>query len=1004
MKKLFTAHVIIFFILFSPFLAFAQNTIQGIVSDSLSDNPLIGANVILLGTAMGSASNFDGEYSITDVPAGTYTLKVSYIGYRPKEYEVNVADKTIQLDIFLIPDIIEGEEVLITAQALGQVSAINQQRSSNTIINVVSEEKIKELPDANAAESIGRLPGVSILRSGGEASKVILRGLSDKYTNVTIDGIRISSTDSASRGLDLSIISQSSLAGIELYKALTPDKDGDAIAGSINLVTRKAPSTREIRVEMKGGYNRIMKSAEQYDFSLRYGERFLDDLLGVQLNGNIENKIRSNERINLDYDQTGANQTTYEINDFRVEFNDEIRKRNGLSVILDLNTPDEGSVKLNTLYSSTKRDYLTSFRDYPAGGGIIGGASGVTYSFRDVEQELETFNNALTGNNNLLDLKFYWGVSFAQSTSDYPYDYLMNFFEPSDVNSGMRNTPHLKTSPELLIPYAYNNFTAATLYNAFYNTQKNLDKERTAFLNISKEYVFGNMFSGEIKIGGKYRSKDRSNDKTTTYAPYYLGYWLPYERSADGTIQPKNFAGSYFEAFYQRYLQTPTNTSASFIEFLDPVPESRDIYDLYKLNPIINRDKLRQWYAINKNGTDVNGNRIEYNVDATARRNFYDITENVASAYIMNTLNIGQDVTFIVGVRVENEDNLYNCTYAPGQFGGFPFLSGIIRDTSSTYSENLILPNFHLNIKPTEFFNIRVAAYRSLARPDFNFRLNTAYAWRGTDVSSNRELYMGNRKLKTAKAWNFEINTSFFGNEIGLISLSVYYKEIKDMFHQLIQINTQGDVLLKHFGLTAPSIHSGTYQLTIPYNSPQLTKVWGFEFEHQINCVFLPGLLKNIVLSYNASIVRSETHLIATTIDTIEYFLPEFPGIPFYRYEDRVIDVKRQLEEQPEFYGNISLGYDIGGFSGRISLFHQSEYNLTFSPSGRSDQIINPFTRLDLALRYKFTDYLSVLFSVSNLTNIKEGNSINNRVNGYKILDTEERYGLTADLGVKLEL
>ena len=880
MKKTFTYYVVIFFTLFSSFVAFAQGSIQGVVSDSLSNNPLIGANIILLGTAMGSASNFDGEYSIPDVPAGTYTMKVSYIGYRPKEYEVNVADKTIQLDIFLIPDIIEGEEVLITAQALGQVSAINQQRSSNTIINVVSEEKIKELPDANAAESIGRLPGVSILRSGGEASKVILRGLSDKYTNVTIDGIRISSTDSASRGLDLSIISQSSLAGIELFKALTPDKDGDAIAGSINLVTRTAPSTREVRLEMRGGYNQIMKSAEQYDFNLKYGERFLDGLVGVQLNGSLENRLRSNERINLDYDQTGVNQTTYEINDFRVEFNDEVRKRNGLSVLLDVETPDEGTIKLNTLYSGTKRDYLTSFRDYPAGGGIIGGGSGVTYSFRDVEQELKTFSTALTGNNNLVGLKFYWGASFAQSTSEYPYDYLMNFFEPSDVNSGMANTPHLKSDPEKLIPFAYNNFTAATLYNAFYNTQDNLDKERTAFLNISKEYIFGNMFSGEIKIGGKYRTKDRSSNKTSTYAPYYLGYWLPYERTADGSIVAKNFSGSYFEAFYQRYLDAPTNVSASFIEFLDPTPESRDIYDLYKLNPIINRDKLRQWYSINKNGTDVNGNRIEYNVDITARRNFYDITENVSSAYIMNTLNIGQKLTFIAGVRIENEDNQYNCTYAPGQFGGFPFLAGLIRDTSSTYSENIILPNFHLNIKPNDFLNIRVAAYRSLARPDFNFRLNTAYAWRGTDVSSNKELFMGNRKLKTAKAWNFEVNTSFFGNEIGLISFSVYYKEIRDMFHQLIQINTQGDVLLKYFGLTAPSIHTGTYQLTIPYNSPQLTKVWGFELEHQVNCVFFPGLLKNIVLSYNASIVRSETHLIATTVDTTFVTIPGFPSQP----------------------------------------------------------------------------------------------------------------------------
>jgi len=208
----------------------AQGNLRGTVTDSLTKESLIGANVFLLGTSLGSATDIEGNYVINRIPEGTYKVKVSYVGYKPKIYDVVIQkNKTVVFNFNLVPDVIEGTEVIITAQAVGQAAAINQQLASNTIINVVSEEKIKELPDANAAESIGRLPGVSILRSGGEANKVILRGLSDKYTTVTIDGIRIASTDAESRGLDLSTISQSSLAGIELYKALTSDKDADAI-------------------------------------------------------------------------------------------------------------------------------------------------------------------------------------------------------------------------------------------------------------------------------------------------------------------------------------------------------------------------------------------------------------------------------------------------------------------------------------------------------------------------------------------------------------------------------------------------------------------------------------------------------------------------------------------------------------------------------------------------------------------------------------------------------
>ena len=1004
MKPSFIKSVLLFS-LFTFGIINAQGNLKGTVTDSLSNESLIGANVFLLGTSLGSATDIEGQYVINRIPEGTYKVKVSYVGYKPKVYDVVIQkNKTVIFNFKLVPDVIEGTEIIITAQAIGQAAAINQQLASNTIINVVSEEKIKELPDANAAESIGRLPGVSILRSGGEANKVILRGLSDKYTSVTIDGIRIASTDAESRGLDLSTISQSSLAGIELYKALTSDKDADAIAGSINLVTKKAPSLREISAVLKGGYNNVMNSAKQYDFSFKYGERFFNDILGVRVNANAESKIRSNEKYDLDYDQTINNQTDYAINNFTLEFTDEIRTRNGGGIMFDINTPDEGNIKINNVYNSTKRDYIIHSRDYPSGGGV-GGT--VTYSFRDREQEIKTFNSSIAGENNLLGLKLNWGLSYAQSEADYPFDYSIDFHEPSNAGvSGMANTPSLKSNPEKLIPFAYNNFRTATLYEAYYYTQRNFEKERTAFLNASRNYMIGNLMSGEFKFGAKYKIKSRSNVTTSQYAPYYLGYWQPYELTADGKIQPKNLSGTLFDAFYQRYLQNPLNNTLAFIEFLDDTPASRDLYGSYKLYPLINRDKMRQWYELNKNGIDKNGVKKEYNLDPSDQANYYDISESVSAGYIMNTLKIGQNITFIAGLRIEREDNDYKSKYSPSQIGGFPIPLGVTKDTSSNFTQTIYLPNFHLNIKPTNFMSIRIAAYKALARPDFNMRLSKYFAWRPAQVGIDKQLIVGNPILKTAQAWNYEINTSFFGNDIGLISISAFYKEIKDMYHMLNRINTTGDTLFHYLGLSWKTLHSGSYALTVPYNSPKPTKVWGFEFEHQINFTFLPGFLRNFVLSYNASLVRSETWLIGSKTDTTFVEKEILPGIKIKipQYSEHAIEIKQQLENQPEFFGNIALGYDIGPISARISLFHQSEYNLSFSPSGRGDVIINPFTRLDFALKYQYNDNIAVLLNINNLTNIKEENLIYNRVNGYKILNTSERYGLTADLGIKIDL
>ena len=511
------------------------------------------------------------------------------------------------------------------------------------------------------------------------------------------------------------------------------------------------------------------------------------------------------------------------------------------------------------------------------------------------------------------------------------------------------------------------------------------------------------MLSGEFKFGGKYNSKGRNNNQTQNFSPYYLGYWEPYEKLPDGTIKPKDFSGTYFDAFYQRYLQNPLNNTLALSEFLDNDPQSRLLYGKYDLNPLIDRDKLRQWYDLNKYGISKSGQTLEYYNDPTFTAYFYDITEAVTAGYIMNTLKIGQDITFIAGVRVEREDNNYKNKYSNTIAGGFPSITIPTRDTSATHIESIVLPNFQLNIKATDFMNVRLAAYRALARPDFNMRLSTYFGWRPAATGSNRQLIVGNPNLKTAKAWNFEINTSFYGNEIGLFSISAFYKDIEDMYHMLNKINTTGDVIFQKIGMnTTHSLHTGNYQLTVPYNSPENSQVWGFEIEHQINFFFLPGLLKNIVLSYNASIVRSETHLIGSTTDTTYTIIAGFPPLPVY--SERAIEYKQPLENQPKFFGNISLGYDIGGFSGRISLFHQSEYFSSFSPQGLGDVIVAGYDRVDLALKQKITDYLTIMLDINNLTNLKDENKIDDRVNQYTIPNTSQRYGLTGDLGVRIDL
>lgn len=1016
MKPLFAIAAVSLILLVAPAVALGQGTLTGVVTDSLTHEKLIGVNVVLMGTGMGSATSIEGEFKIVNISPRAYTVRVSCIGYEAKEIPVDFSKTAVRrLNVQLTSTVIQGKEVVVTAQMRGQIAAINQQISSDKIVNVVSEEKIKELPDANAAEAIGRLPGVSIIRSGGEASQVVLRGLSSRFSNITVDGVRIPATDSISRDVDLSMISQGSLSGIELFKTLTPDQDGDAIAGAVNLVTRKAPSERLLRLDLKGDYNHLMKSTDQYDASLQYGERFFNDILGVQVQGSTAKKIRSREDITYTYrtfknpDVAGFDPSTtgldndYLISQFRVDFTDELRNRSGGQVILDLNTPDSGVVKLSGLYSRTERNFTLFNRLYPAG---AGGANW-DYNYRYTELGTSTVNTSLQGQNHLFGLETQWTVSYAHSRVTNPYDYQMAFTETPGVIPG-QSVPSGKDHPELnIVPYAANDYEAATLTTASRFQKENFERERAAGLDVGKQYTLTDLFSGELKLGAKMRERSRwRNESEFDDNSYLHGF---YSSNKDGS--PVVLAGTRF----QDYSLHRTVGSPSLSDFISQSPRTRDLMGLYRMNPLIDLDALKLWYELNKNA--VSGATSEYNPNDQARLNEYMVTERLSAGYLMNTLNFGQMATLIAGVRVERESNDYEAHYAPGGLSTIGIIisatSGI-KDTTANYSETIWLPNAQLTLRPTDFMSIRFAGYKALARPDYDLRLPRFVLVSGSPTP----ITLGNPTLRDTKAWNFEVNTQIYSNTIGLISVSAFYKKLDDFYHEMSAVNVSRgfDSLLATLGVTWQTAEpfksllakNNNYSITVPYNSDRPSYAWGFEIEHQLSFGFLPGYLKNITLSYNGSITRSETYIIQSESkqDSVFQINPRtgdgkwVPGTPY----NTPVEVKRQSENQPKLYGNVALGYDIGGFSARVSVFYQGEYVQQYSTDGQTDVRVNTFTKWDLALKQEVFKNLSLFFNINNFTNKQEGTSRINTVRGWNLPRTAELYGTTADFGVRMSM
>jgi TonB-dependent receptor len=985
-------------LLLFPSLALASGTLKGLIIDASTNEGLAGAHVLLVGTAIGGASDINGQYMVRNVPAGTYTVRCSYVGYDSKEVKVEIVDDAIiTLNFGLKAIMVEGQEVVITGQAVGQVAAINQQIHSSKIVNVISEQKIKELPDANAAEAIGRLPGVSVTRSGGEANKIILRGLSETMTTITVDGVQLSATDADSRGVDLSTIAQGSLSGITLTKAITSDMDGQAIAGNVNFMTKAAPAERTIQMTAQGMYNGMDKAYGQFNLYGNYGERFFDNVFGVQVFGNIERRIRSSENFNVAYNLNvpRAGKMDWNITSFGVQYVPEERRRSGAKIILDANTPDAGVVKLAIDANRTERRLSYMTRYYPTNSGEV------NYNFGGQDFNTDILAVSLQGENHIAGFDADWGLSFTQSKTDMPYNYSLNFLEPALLQngvtiSGMRGVPaDIRKGPyEAIIPYAMNNFNYASIQYAYITTNNSLDLQRTARLDLTRAYTLFD-YAGEVKFGGKITARYHRRYSSSFFSPYYNGVqYKSHMLNNDGQVVPKDLAAYGFGPLAQ-------NAGLIFLtNFI--AAEKRDVFGQYALNPLFISDKMRSFYEMTRRGYDPNNNTREYSDNTQDAGGDYGAMEAVTSGYLMNTLNFGTFATLIAGVRIEADNNDYTALYSPtilSQFSTF-------RDTAGTHTESLVLPNVHMIFRPTDFMNVRLAAYRGILRPDFNLRLPTYVTVGIASYVDAWQLKVGNPGLKNATAWNYEANVQFYGDKIGLLSMSGYYKEIADQVEYLNGMSIfPGSRIPDSMGVKfrdGKVPFNFKYLLFYPYNSPEPTKVWGFELEHQLNFRYLPGLLSGITLSYNLSLVRNETWTPFAKIVYDTTFNED--GFPMENPRVVLAESKTRIPSAPEFFANAVIGYDIGGFSARLSYFHQGEFYNSFSSDQRSNILQRSFERWDLSFKQDIDQMFSVGLNINNVTNTTEGTILENVPQGYRVEVNSYRFGTTADLWLRVSL
>lgn len=943
-------------------IAMAQlGSISGKVSDA--KGVLVGATIYLESNrSQGGNTDINGEFTLTNISPGSQSIVVNYLGYESQTIVVDVkAGEVSVVNVEMVAGYVEGDVVVISTQRRGQTEAINQQLSSDKIASIVSSDRIQELPDVNAAEAIGRLPGVALNRSGGEGQKVVIRGMEPKFSAITVNGVRLPSNSSTDRSVDLSLIAPELLDAIEVFKSPLPDMDAEAVGGTVNLRLRKAPEGFRLMTKGLWGYNDLAGQFKDYKGVVQTSNRYFNNKIGVIAQGSVERFNRSGDYLTNSWRQgrtDSLGNTEILGNQLRLEDRTEIRKRYNASLSLDYAINPKHSITLFGVYSRTDRDQFRVSESYNPSNPSI------DYQGRGIDNNLSLFSGTLSGNHNFNWIIADWSLANSSSRGQTPYDYLIRF---SDTKNNFDDDLSQDAHPRNYFDAASPDLSETNLVGGEYTGSSTLENTITALANFAIPFKLGKKLTAELKFGGKYYQVDRARDfEVMTENFYYLG----------GT-----FTSNASERFTQadgEIISLPTNSNligiGTFLAdgasplFIDENGVEQTLYA--NLDPNI----IRRWY---ESQIDIlNNNRF-------ALVNNYQVAESITAGYAMIKIKYQDKLTIIPGFRYEYSDNSYQASFstANGRYG----VNGDISDTTTYQQYGEFLPHLHIKYKPLEWLDIRASFSQTLARPDF------AYVTPRTQINNTSlTISSGNPDLRYAKATNYDLHISAYKGTLGLLTLGGFYKDVQDIFFPF-RVNLSDAETAEEFGWDD---YRG-YDLST-YSNLENSRVFGYEIDLQTNLGFLPAPFNGIVINTNYSRLYSQTQAFFQTSETV--LVNPFPPIFETTYTTQTRDVQ-MLSQSPHIF-HLSIGYDIKKFSARISGIYQGTKASSYSLNKDFDRFTYEFWRWDASIKQGIGDSWNVFLNFNNLTN-QQDISFTRTADYFSTIQT---FGFTATVGLQFRI
>lgn len=779
--------------------AVKQGAIRGRVVDT-EENTLPGASVYIENLKTGVISDVDGFYTLANLKPGTYTVRVTYVGYSPVEMTVTVPEgRTLEKDIVL-NDGLELQEVQVVGVFGQERKALSMQKNAMGVMNVVSADQVGKFPDSNIGDALKRINGINVQYDQGEARFGQIRGTSADLTSVTVNGNRLPSAEGDTRNVQLDLIPADMVQTIEVSKVVTSDMDGDAIGGAINLVTKNTPYRRVLSITGGTGYTWI-SGKMQWNLGVTWGDRFFNDKLGIMLAASYQYAPGGSDNTEFEYevnDDGDVELTKAEVRQYYVT-----RQRQSYSAAFDYKFNENHSISFKGIYNR-RHDWENRYRvqykkltSKASKQSVVVETKGGADDTKDARLELQqTMDFTLDGEHLFGALKMDWAASYSRATEERPNErYAALVYEGEDygstfVNQGTKQPYSTQALPSIT--------DAGWALDELTNEDEDIvENEYKVRLNFELPLSKGD-YGNKLKFGGKFTSKDKSYKKT--FYDYDTDILSSWSDNLTTQIRDGFMPGD----------QYPLNTPFVSKSYLGSIDFSK--------------------YEGEENYSEEAGN--------------YEATENIWAGYLRFDQKLGRNLDLTVGLRVE---------HTTLKTSGYNYNVDEDENESLTptgeYKNNYtnLLPSVLLRYKLGDDGNIRASYTRTLSRPKYS-----ALVANKTINIADEEAEIGDPNTKPSTSDNLDLSIDYYFKSIGLVSAGLFYKNVKNVNVEAVGYMT-GDEL----GLG--SAYADTkFEVTQNINAYD-ARIWGIELALQRDFGFIHPSLKCLGFYGNYTYTHSST-------------------------------------------------------------------------------------------------------------------------------------------------